>query len=263
VLLLALLGVAAALDAEQALAPAGPDTRLALSSLGGAPAVRFPTIDSAVAGASLPPANTDERVTMVRQILAGRPLEAQAQLMVETADAHGIDWRLMPVISILESGGGAAACGGNAWGYANCRITFSTFEEGIEIVAATLAAPPYPGRDTARALCLWVSGNFCSTAHAVEYAYRAFGLYLALGGSFALPAPVAADTGEQPHAADAGDDGTPPPPPGPTPAPPTPSPTAEPVESAAPTGTATVEPPPATATPPPPPEPPWPPMEPE
>lgn len=103
----------------------------------------------------------------------GAPLAAHAALMVEAATRYDIDWRLMPVIAVLESGGGIHACGGNAWGWGSCNLRpLGSFEEGIELVAATLAAPPYAGMSTETALCIWVSGRGCSNAEASEYARK-------------------------------------------------------------------------------------------
>lgn len=131
------------------------------------------------------PEAPDSRIVAVAGLLRGMPLEAHAAAMVLAADQHGIDWRLLPVIAILESQGGLTACGGNAWGYANCRVRFSSFEEGIQSVAATLSG--YGGVAPAISLCIWVSGGGCNTTHAVNYVYRAAGLYARLGGRLALP----------------------------------------------------------------------------
>ena len=129
----------------------------------------------------------DARVGQLQAFFGSRPLGAYAAAMIAASDAYGIDWRLMPVISILESSGGLHACGGNAWGYAACRVRFASFDEGIQVVAAALARGPYAGHSTAAVLCIWVSGNACTNEHGVNYAYRAFSLYAVLGGWFALP----------------------------------------------------------------------------
>jgi hypothetical protein len=129
----------------------------------------------------------DPRIEQIRRFYGSKPLAPYAAVMVEAADAWGIDWRLIPVISILESSGGVNVCGRNAWGYASCRVRFSTFEEGIHKVAETLAKPPYTGRSTAAVLCIWVSGKPCTNDHGLNYAYKAASLYAALGGGFPLP----------------------------------------------------------------------------
>jgi hypothetical protein len=146
------------------------------------------------------------RANLVRGLLSGRPLAPYALQMVQAADANGVDWRLMPVISILESGGGAAACGGNAWGFAACRVTFGSFEEGIARVAALLGSSPYAGQSPEVVLCIWVSGGNCGSVQAYNYVQRASWLFAQLGGQLqvgaapeqqagaATPEPVATPT---------------------------------------------------------------------
>jgi hypothetical protein len=142
--------------------------------------------ETVAASAEQAGAAVDERVTAVQALLRGTPLEAHAGRMVAAADQYGIDWRLMPVIAVLESGGGVAACGGNAWGFARCQVRFSSFEDGIPVVASTLAS--YGPYQPATLLCIWVSGDGCQTRHAVAYTHRAAYLYAQLGGSLAVQA---------------------------------------------------------------------------
>jgi hypothetical protein len=182
----------------------------------------------------------DERTLAIASFLRGTPLEAHAAAMA-AADRHAIDWRLLPVISVLESGGGVAACGGNAWGYARCDVRFASFQEGIPVVAATLAS--YGRYDSATLLCIWVSGGGCHSRHAIAYTHRAAYLYTALGGTLAVRAlppepplalppvegdPVVAAAPPDPQSTD-----PPPPTPGasPTPGEPPPSDTPAPEES--------------------------------
>lgn len=115
----------------------------------------------------------DHRRFAVEALLAGAPLAAYAAEMLAASDAAGIDWRLIPVIGVLESSGGRFACGGNAWGYASCGVSFATFEEGIEVVAGTLARRPYAGLSTEARLCMWVSGGSCGGALAAGYLAKA------------------------------------------------------------------------------------------
>ncbi|MEX0783608.1 MAG: hypothetical protein WD557_13270 [Dehalococcoidia bacterium] len=128
----------------------------------------------------------DDRVLAVQALLRGKPLEPYAAAMVASADHHGIDWRLLPVISILESEAGLTACSGNAWGFAKCQVHFASFEEGIPIVASTLSS--YGAYSSATLLCIWVSGDGCHTRHAIEYTHRAAYLYSQLGASLAVAA---------------------------------------------------------------------------
>ncbi len=176
------------------------------------------------------PLRSDERVLAVSALLTGTPLEPHAAAMVAASDEHGIDWRLLPVIAILESQAGVTACGGNAWGFAKCAVQFASFEEGIPIVAGTLAS--YGPHDSATLLCIWVSGDGCESRHAIAYTHRASYLYSSLGGTLAVRALPAEDLPPLPDAVTgavpAAPETTPAPSPSPTPDNPDPSPTPEP-----------------------------------
>lgn len=106
-----------------------------------------------------------------------------AELMVETADAHGLDWRLMPAIAVWESSAGRMACGGNAWGLGSCayEYRFPTWEEGIAAVARTLSSPTYAGKATRVQLCIWVGGEPCLNEHQTSYAARVMATMGGLG----------------------------------------------------------------------------------
>lgn len=69
------------------------------------------------------------------------PLENHAQDFVDAADQHGVDWKLVPSISGVESTFGKNAYGYNAWGwgiYGNQALGFKTFKEGIFTVTEGL-----------------------------------------------------------------------------------------------------------------------------
>ncbi|MEO9255157.1 MAG: hypothetical protein ABI305_06435 [Tepidiformaceae bacterium] len=181
----------------------GPDTAFSVR----VPMLTVENPQSIVAAAGLTDTivvDQETRANTVRGLLSGKPLAAYSLQMVRAADANGVDWRLIPVISILESGGGTAACGGNAWGFAACRVTFGSFEEGISRVAATLAASPYAGESPEMVLCTWVSGGNCGSALAYAYLQQASGLFAQLGGRAlqvgappppeATPSPTPAET---------------------------------------------------------------------
>ena len=92
--------------------------------------------------------------------------------MLLTADLYGIDYRLLPLIGMLESTGGKYACGGNAWGYASCRVEFETYGEAMAVVARTLSERPYAGLDFDGKLCMWVAGTGCTGEHPEQYRDR-------------------------------------------------------------------------------------------
>ncbi len=85
----------------------------------------------------------DPRVKRVRALYHqyGSPLESKAQFMVETSDYLGIDYRLVPAISIVESGGGVKTYRPfNAWGWGgqSNAFVFHSWEEAIITVTKGL-----------------------------------------------------------------------------------------------------------------------------
>ena len=95
-----------------------------------------------VAGAAT---SADARVELVRAYLESyrSPLEPLAQFIVDTADKHGLDYRLTTAIAQQESNlcryipAGSYNCWG--WGiHSQGSLGFASFEEGIETVSAGL-----------------------------------------------------------------------------------------------------------------------------
>lgn len=82
-----------------------------------------------------------DRVTVLKTFFKkyNSPLYSSAETFVQVADKYGMDYRLLPAISCMES-----TCGKfmpsdsyNAWGwgvYGNNVIRFKNFDEGIETV---------------------------------------------------------------------------------------------------------------------------------
>jgi hypothetical protein len=60
-------------------------------------------------------------------------------LFVAEADSHNLDWRLLPSLAIIESGGGKASHGNNIFGWNNGHASFPTLGAAIHQVAKTLA----------------------------------------------------------------------------------------------------------------------------
>ena len=76
------------------------------------------------------------------------PAENYAGIFVQEADAHGLDWRLLPSLSLIETGGGKHAPGNNLFGWANGTSSFRSFGEAIHHVASFLEiGKPYKGKD--------------------------------------------------------------------------------------------------------------------
>jgi hypothetical protein len=87
----------------------------------------------------------------------GMPLAGYGMEMVTEADAHGIDWRLIPAIAVRESTGGLHECKSvtySPFGFGSCKINFSSYNAAIESLATNLGgdnpntANHYEGKDT-------------------------------------------------------------------------------------------------------------------
>lgn len=88
------------------------------------------------------PEKSDERAGKLRRFLASHdsPLEPFATDFVKIADKYGVDWKLVPAITGVESTFGKFIPSGsfNAYGWANGNFYFQSWPESIEIVAKTL-----------------------------------------------------------------------------------------------------------------------------
>ena len=100
----------------------------------------------------------DVREAILRRFLKERhsPVESYAETFIEEADAHRLDWRLLPSLAIIESGGGQRNLRNNFFGWNNGASRFSTATEAIHHVAEALAeAKPYKGKDLAGKLAAY------------------------------------------------------------------------------------------------------------
>jgi hypothetical protein len=92
----------------------------------------------------------DLRAAILRKFLRDRhcPDQEYTEVFLAEADAHGLDWRLLPTLALVESGGGKTSKGNNLFGWANGKSTFTSISEAIHHVAATLAhGKAYRGKD--------------------------------------------------------------------------------------------------------------------
>jgi hypothetical protein len=87
------------------------------------------------------PETTDPRLVRLQQFLGERdcPITKYAADFIEAADANDLDWRLLPSISLVESGGGKEYMNNNVFGWDSCRQRFPSVRAGIHIVASRLA----------------------------------------------------------------------------------------------------------------------------
>src|SRR5260370_42391339 len=74
----------------------------------------------------------DPRLTALQRFFrkGDCPAERLSDVFLFEADAHNLDWRLLPSLAVVESGGGKAYRGNNLFGWANGNAFFSTISEG-------------------------------------------------------------------------------------------------------------------------------------
>jgi hypothetical protein len=63
-----------------------------------------------------------------------------AQDFLKAADSHGLDWRLLPSISLVETGAGRDAKNNNIFGWDSGRKAYSSVRQAIYHVASRLAS---------------------------------------------------------------------------------------------------------------------------
>lgn len=93
----------------------------------------------------------DPRITRLSTFLSRLhcPVSNLAADFVRAADENNLDWRLLPSISVVESGGGKAYRNNNIFGWNNGTQTFATIRAGIREVAFKLGRSPlYRNRDS-------------------------------------------------------------------------------------------------------------------
>ena len=86
----------------------------------------------------------DPRLTSLARFFhtMNSPLEKLASVFINEADAHHLDWRLLPSLSFVESTGGRVAHGNNVFGWNNGKMSFRSVSECIHVVATSLANSP-------------------------------------------------------------------------------------------------------------------------
>ena len=97
------------------------------------------------------------------------PLADYAEKFVEVANKYGLDYRLLPAIATVESGGGKSNFRSyNAWGWGNKG--FTSFEEGIEVVGRGLKTGYIDkGRDTVEEIApVYCPPNYKNWARSVN-----------------------------------------------------------------------------------------------
>jgi len=104
----------------------------------------------------------DLREVILRKFLKDKncPDQEFTEVFIAEADAHGLDWRLLPSLAFVESGGGKTSKGNNLFGWANGKQTFNTIGEAIHTVASSLAhGRAYRGKDIGGKLAAYNQGT--------------------------------------------------------------------------------------------------------
>jgi hypothetical protein len=77
------------------------------------------------------------------------PVAGMAQDFVRVADKNHLDWRLLPSIAVVESGGGKTYRHNNIFGWNQGNQSFSSIRSGLEVVGYKLGQSPlYSQRDS-------------------------------------------------------------------------------------------------------------------
>jgi hypothetical protein len=90
---------------------------------------------------AVPSYQHDPRAAVLRGFFEAlnSPASAWAEDFLLAADLNGLDWRLLPSIAIVESGGGRESMNNNILGWDSCRKSFPSVRAGIHSVANQLA----------------------------------------------------------------------------------------------------------------------------
>src|SRR5262249_36522195 len=84
------------------------------------------------------------------------PAKVYLNEFLQAADRNRLDWRLLPSLSWVETGGGKAAANNNLFGWACGRAKFDSHAAGIEEVGFNLANMPlYKGKNTDQILAIY------------------------------------------------------------------------------------------------------------
>jgi hypothetical protein len=87
------------------------------------------------------PKQKDPRLVRLQQYFHDKasPAHALAADFIAAADRHHLDWRLLPSISMVESGGGKNYRNNNIMGWNSSRTRFKSIRSGIDAVASRFA----------------------------------------------------------------------------------------------------------------------------
>jgi len=81
----------------------------------------------------------DTRLLKLQKFFQNCPLRDSSVDFIEAADRYDLDWRLLPSISLVESGGGKVFRNNNVLGWDSGNRRFGSVRAGIHAVAARIA----------------------------------------------------------------------------------------------------------------------------
>jgi hypothetical protein len=103
------------------------------------------------------PVPVDPRLAPLCQFFAKTrcPAGKYAAEFLSVADEFDLDWRLLPSISFVETGGGRASKHNNIFGWDCGRARFDSPSAAIRSVGSHLTRPPYRSRNTDKILAVF------------------------------------------------------------------------------------------------------------
>lgn len=112
-----------------------PQSLIVFAGLLAAPCVTHPAQQT-----SPPEYRDDPRFRRLQRFFTARkaPAAALASDFLAAADHHKLDWRLLPSLSVIESGGGKHCKRNNMFGWNSGEHQFLSFRHGIHFVARRL-----------------------------------------------------------------------------------------------------------------------------
>jgi hypothetical protein len=106
--------------------------------------------NTAAAKQPIKPVKPDPRTLRLQKFFTKLhcPVLNMSEDFIHAADDNHLDWRLLPSISVIESGGGKAYRNNNLFGWDNGDQAFPTLRAGLNLVAYKLGRSPlYRDRD--------------------------------------------------------------------------------------------------------------------
>lgn len=111
------------------------------------------------------------------------PVSRFTKEFLVAADENALDWRLLPSISLVESGGGRDRTALNIFGWTSAKAEFASVPDAIRNVASRLAKSTlYRDKDT--------DGILKTYNPAPEYSYRVKAIMNTIGSANLAPTPA-------------------------------------------------------------------------